>query len=141
MTSTADRTFIDTNVLVYAFDRGEPIKRVQALELLGTGIEEQIAVVSAQVLGEFFNTVTRRISDPLSPEQAQEAVDAISTLPVVALDLDLVRRAIGTQMRYQISYWDALIVAAAESADCTRILTEDLNPGQSYHGIVVVNPF
>jgi predicted nucleic acid-binding protein len=141
MTSTADRTFIDTNVLVYAFDRGEPIKRVQALELLGTGIEEQIAVVSAQVLGEFFNTVTRRISDPLSPEQAQEAVDAISTLPVVALDLDLVRRAIGTQMLYQISYWDALIVAAAESADCTRILTEDLNPGQSYHGIVVVNPF
>ena len=61
--------------------------------------------------------------------------------PVVALDLALVRRAIGTQMRYQISYWDALIVAAAESADCTRILTEDLNPGQSYHGIVVVNPF
>ena len=141
MTSMADRTFIDTNVLVYAFDRGDPIKRAQALELLGTGIEEQTAVVSAQVLGEFFNTVTRRISDPLSAEQAQEAVDVISTLPVVALDLALVRRAIGTQMRYQISYWDALIVAAAESADCTRILTEDLNPGQAYHGIVVVNPF
>ena len=137
----ADRTFIDTNVLVYAFDRGDPIKRAQALELLGTGIEEQTAVVSAQVLGEFFNTVTRRISDPLSAEQAQEAVDVISTLPVVALDLALVRRAIGTQMRYQISYWDALIVAAAESADCTRILTEDLNPEQAYHGIVVVNPF
>ena len=141
MTSMLDRTFIDTNVLVYAYDRDDPIKQSQAMQLLGEGIEEQTAVVSAQVLGEFFNTVTRKIPDRLSAEEAQEAVDAISSLQVVALDLALVRRAIGTQMLYQISYWDALIVAAAESADCTRILTEDLNPGQSYHGIVVVNPF
>jgi predicted nucleic acid-binding protein len=141
MTSMTERTFFDTNVLVYRYDRRDPIKQLIAQELLKTGIENETAVVSAQVLGEFFTTVTRKIQSPLSIEEAQVAVNLISSLPVVALDLALVKRAIGTQMRYQISYWDALIVAAAESADCTRILTEDLNPGQSYHGIVVVNPF
>ena len=141
MTAMTERTFIDTNVLVYAYDRRDPVKQSQALELLGAGIEEQTAVVSAQVLGEFFNTVTRKIPDPLPVEEAQEAVDAISTLTVVALDLGLVRRAISTHRRYVISYWDALIVAAAESAGCTRILSEDLNHGQAYNGVVVVNPF
>ena len=136
-----DRTFIDTNVLVYRYDDSDPIKQVRAQELLKTGIENETAVVSAQVLGEFFTTVTRKIQNPLSADDAQAAVDLISTLSVVALDLALVRRAISTQKRYGISYWDALIVVAAESAGCTRILSEDLNSGQAYNGIVVVNPF
>ena len=141
MTSMTDRTFIDTNVLVYRYDDSDPIKQVRAQELLKTGIENETAVVSAQVLGEFFTTVTRKIQNPLSADDAQAAVDLISTLSVVALDLALVRRAISTQKRYGISYWDALIVVAAESAGCTRILSEDLNSGQAYNGIVVVNPF
>ena len=136
-----DRTFIDTNVLVYRYDDSDPIKQVRAQELLKTGIENETAVVSAQVLGEFFTTVTRKIQNPLSADDAQAAVDLISTLSVVALDLALVRRAISTQKRYGISYWDALIVVAAESAGCTRILSEDLNSGQAYNGVVVVNPF
>ena len=141
MTSMTGRTFIDTNVLVYRYDDSDPIKQVRAQELLKTGIENETAVVSAQVLGEFFTTVTRKIQNPLSADDAQEAVDLISTLSVVALDLALVRRAISTQKRYGISYWDALIVVAAESAGCTRILSEDLNSGQAYNGVVVVNPF
>ena len=141
MTSMTDRTFIDTNVLVYRYDDSAPIKQVRAQELLKTGIENETAVVSAQVLGEFFTTVTWKIQNPLSADDAQAAVDLISTLSVVALDLALVRRAISTQKRYGISYWDALIVVAAESAGCTRILSEDLNSGQAYNGVVVVNPF
>ena len=141
MTSIAEPTFIDTNVLVYRYDSRDPVKQLRAQELVKSGIENQTAVVSAQVLGEFFTTVTRKIQIPLSTEEAQAAVDLISTLKVVALDLALVRRAISTQIRYGISYWDALIVAAAESAGCTRILSEDLNPGQAYNGVVVVNPF
>ena len=136
-----DRTFIDTNVLVYRYDNRDPIKQLRAQELLKTGIGNETAVVSAQVLGEFFTTVTRKIQNPLSADDAQAAVDLISTLSVVSLDLALVRRAISTQRRYGISYWDALIVVAAESAGCTRILSEDLNSGQAYNGIVVVNPF
>ena len=141
MTSTTERTFIDTNVLVYRYDSRDPVKQLSAQEILKTGIENETAVVSAQVLGEFFTTVTRKIQSPLSIEEAHAAVNLISSLPVVALDLALVRRAIGTQMRYQVSYWDGLIVAAAESAGCTRIFSEDLNPGQAYNGVVVVNPF
>ena len=141
MTSIAETTFIDTNVLVYRYDSRDPVKQFRAQELVKSGIENQTAVVSAQVLGEFFTTVTRKIQIPLSTEEAQAAVDLISTLKVVALDLALVRRAISTQIRYGISYWDALIVAAAESAGCTRILSEDLNHGQAYNGVVVVNPF
>ena len=141
MTSIAEPTFIDTNILVYRYDSRDPVKQLRAQELVKSGIENQTAVVSAQVLGEFFTTVTRKIQIPLSTEDAQAAVDLISTLTVVALDLALVRRAISTQIRYGISYWDALIVAAAESAGCTRILSEDLNHGQAYNGVVVVNPF
>ena len=132
---------MDTNVLVYAYDRRDISKRSQAQELLTTGIEDETAVISVQVLGEFFTVVTQRIQNPLSTEEAQEVVNLISVLPVMELDLALVRRAISTHLRYQISYWDALIVAAAESAGCAQIFSEDLNPGQSYHGIVVVNPF
>ena len=141
MTSIAEPTFIDTNVLVYRYDSRDPVKQLRAQELVKSGIENQTAVVSAQVLGEFFTTVTRKIQIPLSTEEAQAAVDLISTLTVVALDLGLVRRAISTHRRYVISYWDALIVAAAESAGCTRILSEDLNHGQAYNGVLVVNPF
>ena len=135
------RSFMDTNVLVYAYDRRDISKRSQAQELLTTGIEDETAVISVQVLGEFFTVVTQRIQNPLSTEEAREAVNLIGILPVMALDLAMVRRAISTLLRYRISYWDALIIAAAERAGCARIFSEDLNPGQSYHGIVVVNPF
>ena len=135
------RSFMDTNVLVYAYDRRDVSKRSQAQELLTTGIEDETAVISVQVLGEFFTVVTQRIQNPLSTEEAREAVNLIGILPVMALDLAMVRRAISTLLRYRISYWDALIIAAAERAGCARIFSEDLNPGQSYHGIVVVNPF
>lgn len=137
----ADREFFDTNILIYASDRSAPEKQSQARGLLKHAIENETGVVSAQVLSEFFTVVTRRIQEPLSIEEAEQVIEQLTILPVVELDLALVRRAIGTCRRYQISYWDSLIVAAAERAECTRILSEDLNPGQIYHGIAVVDPF
>ena len=136
-----DREFIDTNILVYAYDRHDPTKHSKAQELLTNGIENETAVLSAQVLSEFFTVVTSRIPNPLSIEQAEEAIDLFAILPVVELDLAMTRRAISTHKQYRVSYWDSLIIAAAEKAGCTRIISEDLNPGQSYHSIVVVNPF
>ena len=135
------REFIDTNVLVYACDRHDPRKHARAQEILSTRLEDESAVVSVQVLGEFFNVVTRRIPNPLSISEAEDVLDLITILPVVEVDLSLVRRAIHTHGQYGVTYWDSLIVAAAERAGCTRIVSEDLNPGQTYHGIVVVNPF
>ena len=135
------RNFLDTNVLVYGYDRRDPAKMARALDLLSDAIESGTGVVSAQVLSEFFNVVTRRLPNPLSFEVAGTIVGEIAAMPVVEIDAALVQRAIGVCRRYRISYWDALIVAAAERARCSRILSEDLNPGQSYDGVVVVNPF
>ena len=141
MAGMPDRDFFDTNILVYAVDRSEPDKQSKARRLLRSAVENETGAVSAQVLGEFFTVVTRRIRQPLSIEQAEEVVEQIAILPVVDLDLALVRRAVETCRRYQISYWDALIIAAAQQARCTRVLSEDLNAGQTYDGIPVVNPF
>ena len=137
----ADREFFDTNILIYASDRSEPEKQSQARRLLKNAIENETGVISAQVLSEFLTVVTRRIQQPLSLEEAEEAIEQLAILPVVEVDLALVKQAISTCLEYHISYWDSLIIAAAERAGCTRILSEDLNPGQSYHGIAVVNPF
>ena len=97
--------------------------------------------MSVQVLGEFFNVVTRQIPQPMTSDEAQEIIAIVSYLPVQEIDLIMVNRAIDTHKRYQISYWDALIVSAAERAGCTLILSEDLSGDQTYHNIAVHNPF
>jgi len=137
----SDRAFLDTNILVYAYDQHEPHKQSKAQELITDGIEKEILLISVQVLGEFFNVVTRHIPQPMTPDEAQEIIAAISILPVQEIDLAMVTRAIDTHKTYRISYWDALIVAAAERAGCTLILSEDLSDGQAYHNMVVRNPF
>jgi predicted nucleic acid-binding protein len=137
----SDRAFLDTNILVYAFDQHEPHKQRKAQELITDGIEKENLLLSVQVLCEFFNVVTRNIPQPMTPNEAQEIIGTISILPVQEIDLTMVNRAIDTHKRYQISYWDALIVSAAERAGCTLILSEDLSDGQTYHNIVVRNPF
>jgi len=135
------RRFVDSNVVVYAYDRSAPGKQAVAQDLLKQGVLDAGIVISVQVLGEFFNAVTRRIEKPMTADEAREAVDRIKVIPVTDLDLQLVERAIDTHQQYHISYWDSMIVASAEKAGCTEILSEDLNEGQSYHGITVVNPF
>ena len=137
----SDRNFIDTNVLVYAYDSADPAKQEQARQILRSGITEETAVLSAQVLGEFFTVVTSRIAVPLTAGEAEEAIGILSVLPVVEIDLRLVFRATGIHRHYGINYWDSLIVAAAQRAECSQILTEDLNTGQSYQDILAVNPF
>lgn len=137
----SDRVFLDTNVVVYAYDRHDPAKQARAQEILRDGLRDDTAVLSAQVLGEFLVTVTRKIPVPLSLPEAREVVELVGILCAVDIDRSLVKRALDTQQRYQISYWDSLIVAAAERSDCKRILSEDLQHGQSYHGVTVENPF
>ncbi len=138
---SGDKVFLDTNILVYAYDKHEPEKAEKAQAILKSGIAEESAVLSSQVLGEFFVVVTRRIPRPLSADEAMRIIDILMVLPVAEVDLSLVRRAVETCKQYGISYWDALIVAAAERAGCRRILSEDLGNGQEYNGVVVENPF
>jgi predicted nucleic acid-binding protein len=136
-----DRFFLDTNILVYAYDGHDPNKQKIAQSLVIEGLELDTGILSVQVLGEFFSVVTRQIKRLMSPDEAREAIVLFSNLPIQEIDLTLVQRAIETHKIYGISYWDSLIVAAAERAQCKSILTEDLNDGQVYHGISVSNPF
>ena len=136
-----DRAFLDTNILVYAYDQHDPVKQKKAQELITTGIEQENLVLSVQVLGEFFNVVTRRIPRPVTSDEAREIITSISILPVQEIDLAMVNRAIDIHKKYQIAYWDALIISAAERSGCKLILSEDLSDGQTYHDIFVRNPF
>jgi len=137
----SDRRFVDTNVLVYAYDQDEGAKQAVARHILREALVDGNAVVSSQVLGEFFIAVTRRIPDPLTVDEAQQAVAALQGLRVVAVDGAMVDRAIETHRQYQISYWDGLIIAAAERAECATLLTEDLSADQMYHGLRAQDPF
>jgi predicted nucleic acid-binding protein len=136
-----DRVFLDTNILVYVYDRHDLRKQGAAQSLLIDGIENESAVLSVQVLGEFFNVVTRHIKQPMTSDEAKKAIESFSNLIIQEIDLAMVERAIETHKIYRIAYWDALIVSAAERAGCKRILSEDLNDGQRYHGIFISNPF
>jgi predicted nucleic acid-binding protein len=133
--------FLDTNVLVYANDAAEPKKQGTARALIKDVLYTGTGVISVQVLGEFWVTVTRMIRTPLSNATARQEAELFSLMTVVDLDSSLFYDALRLQQLYQISYWDAQIVAAAESAGCTILYSEDLNAGQQYAHVTVVNPF
>jgi predicted nucleic acid-binding protein len=135
------RRFFDTNVLVYIFDSSAPNKRIRALQLLEQAIKAGLAVLSTQVLQEFFVTVTRKLPVPLTNEQAKRAVQDFARLPVVQVDPEIILNAIDTMQRYRLSFWDSLIIQAAFRSGATVIYSEDLQPGQTIETIRVENPF
>ncbi len=132
-------TFLDTNVLVYcaAGRESEGHKREQALAL----IEREDVGVSAQVLQEFYVTVTRKIETPLSSEQALEWIEQFEAFPCVPIDSSLVKIAAEVSERFRISYWDGAILSAADMLGAETLYTEDLNDGQQYGSVRAVNPF
>jgi predicted nucleic acid-binding protein len=134
------RTFVDTNVWVYAVDANEPAKQAKARLVLDPAAGENL-VISSQVLGEFYLTVTRKLARPVPAPDAAALVDQMRRLPVVAVDGDHVVAAIAGAGEWGISYWDALIVATAKASGCALLLSEDLAPGTTYGGVLVENPF
>ncbi|MDR1635261.1 MAG: PIN domain-containing protein [Bifidobacteriaceae bacterium] len=133
----AGAAFLDTNVLVYAYDTRYPAKQEVARQTVRAGG----LFVSAQVLGEFYWTVTRKLATPLRPEVAREVVDRWPSDFVIPVTAGMVRDAVATSQRSQLSYWDALIVAAAAAAGCGLLLTEDLQDGGAVSGVRIANPF
>ena len=132
-------SFLDTNVLVYAFDRSEPEKMESAQRLLADS--DRDFVISAQVLSEFYVTATRKLDPPLENSAVLEALQYLRRLPVVAIDDRLVATAATIAAAESLSLWDAQVIAAAARAGCEEILTEDLNDGQVIAGVEVRNPF
>lgn len=136
---SVERCFLDTNVLVYLFDNDSPDKQARAQELLDE--EKDRAVLSAQILGEFYVTVTRKLKLPLSPFEAAETVESFSTFEVEPLTAELVRAAMRRSRTSLLSYWDSLMVETARNAGAKILFTEDLQHGQEIDGLRIVNPF
>ncbi|MGB8784467.1 MAG: PIN domain-containing protein [Terriglobales bacterium] len=132
--------FLDTNVVVYAYDDRSPQKQEVARHLLKVGISGK-TVISAQVLAEFAATMLHKVTPAATEAAVMTALDALSNLRLVAPDSELVRRAVEARAAYGIHFYDGLIVAAAERAGCQRILSEDFNAGQEYFGVTAMNPF
>jgi predicted nucleic acid-binding protein len=135
------RSFFDTNVVVYLFDGDAPEKQVRARELLAREVGKGQAVLSTQVLQEFYVTVTRKLTVPLSPDEALRALQDLAELPLVQVDADLITGAARRCARDQVSFWDGLILQAALRAGATVLYSEDLQDGRTIEGLRIRNPF
>ena len=133
------RAFVDTDVFVYLYSSDDPAKRDVARDLLLNA--DMDLVLSAQVLNEFYVTVTRKITSPLSPGDARDAVGSLAELEVVPVTRNLVVDALDAGQRYQLSHWDPLIVEAASRSGCEILFTEDLSSGSILRGVTITNPF
>ena len=135
------RSFFDTNVLLYMYDDDEPQKKAKAIDVFDEAVEDNLAVLSTQVLQEFYVNVTRKLAEPLPAEVAEEQVRDFARLPLVRVDEAMILAAIGRSRSISFSFWDALVVEAALRAGAGRLLTEDLQHGQEIEGLLVENPF
>jgi predicted nucleic acid-binding protein len=133
------RAFLDTNVLVYADDADAGAKRAKAQALVLDALGNGNAVISTQVLQEYFAVATRKLSVPA--EAAQKKVELLAALVAVTIDADHIVDSIKLYRLYKLSFWDALIVHAARRAGCDRLLSEDMRAGQRIEGIEIVDPF
>lgn len=132
--------FVDTNLLLYSVSSvpAEAKKTTQARTVLMS----RDLVFSVQVFQEFYVQATRPSrAEALTHTEAVQLIEAWSRFPVLDVSMGLLWNALSIKARYQLSYWDAAVIAAAKAGDCTEVLSEDMNAGQDYGGVVVVNPF
>lgn len=134
-----DRSFIDTNILVYAHDKSAEDKREVAAELLDQGTRSGRIVFSTQVFQEYFVAAIKKLG--IDPTVARRTIELYGTLHVVTIELPDILAAIDLQRLHQLSFWDSLVVRAAQTSRCSVLYTEDLQHGQRFDGLRVVNPF
>lgn len=134
--------FLDSNIVLYVFDRDDLRKRNLAIDLLAEGLRSTRTCISFQVVQEALNVLTRRLDHPLTPDRAQRFLDSVlSPLWQVMPSEQLYGRALGINERYKYGFYDSLIIAAALEAGCTRLLSEDMQDGQRIETLTIVNPF
>lgn len=136
-----DRTFVDTNILVYAHDIDAGNRHESAKRAITELWENRSGVLSTQVIQEFYVTLTRKIPTPLKKSTVIRIIKSFLNWDIVINDAPIILQAFEIEETYNLSFWDALIVSAAYSRNVTTILTEDLNHGQSVEGMLIVNPF
>ncbi|MCB0598172.1 MAG: PIN domain-containing protein [Lewinellaceae bacterium] len=131
--------FLDTNFLVYCFSQDEPEKQRKCLALLGEAKGEAEFVISTQVLKEFTAVMIGKFQQP--PLEVKAIIDDLAFFEVVAIDAQLIKNAIDIHVLHQLFFWDSLILAAAKSAFCHTVLTEDLQHGAELAGVRIQSPF
>jgi predicted nucleic acid-binding protein len=134
-------TFVDTNVLVYARDAGQPAKQPVARQWLDHLWATGSGQLSTQVLTEYYVTVTRKLRPGMAADDARADVRDLLAWKPLATTPEIVLAAWRIEDRFGLSHWDALIVAAAQAGGCRHLLTEDLHDGQDLDGMIVLNPF
>jgi predicted nucleic acid-binding protein len=133
--------FVDTNVLVYARDAGDPAKQTRAAAWLENLWREQMGRTSMQVLSEYYVTLTRKLDPGLPPADAWDDVSALFTWRPQPIDEALMQRGRDIEQRHRLSWWDSMIVAAAAVQGCAVLLSEDFQDGGVYAGVTVRSPF
>lgn len=132
------KIFIDTNILVYSIDQKNEDKKQKSRRTLKKIIESHQPVISTQVIKEFYVVSTNKLkADPIV---VKNIIHSFHNMEIVNNDLELIEQAIDISVISQLSFWDALIIAAAEKANCEFVFSEDLSSGQTYRGVMVINP-
>jgi predicted nucleic acid-binding protein len=137
----ADKVFVDTNVLVYSRDTSEPQKQAQAMAWMTHLWKTQSGRLSYQVLQEFYVTVTEKLRPGLNSEEARRDVRSLLAWQPVAMDARVLEGAWLVQDQHKFSWWDALILSAAQVGECRYLLSEDLQENQELGSLRIVNPF
>ena len=133
--------FVDTKVLIYSEDGRVPEKQAQALAWLRVLWQRRLGRLSTQVLNEFYTNVTRKIKPPMQPGDARAEVRRYQRWQPWAIDHPTVETAWSVESRFGFSYWDALIVASAQTLGCRYLLSEDMQHGQVVDSVQILNPF
>lgn len=133
--------FVDTNILLYSVDSRDAVKHMRAREWLESLWRTRSGRTSTQVLSEFFVNATQRLEPGLTPDEAWQLVSGLRAWRPQAIDFDTLELGRQLQVRYRLSWWDSLVVAAARLQGCSNLLTEDLQHGSRLAGVSVTDPF
>lgn len=135
------KAFVDTNILVYSRDKSEADKQAVALQWLTVLWQQRSGRISIQTLNEFYVTVTQRLKPGLSRPEAQADIRNLLLWNPLPVDSTVIENAWLIQEHYRFSWWDSLILSAAQIQDCTYVLSEDMQHGQQIGNMTTINPF
>jgi predicted nucleic acid-binding protein len=133
------KTFIDTNILVYLLDNRNRNKQEICRSIVKEISLSNEAVISNQVLQEFYVVTTLKLK--IDPHLVKSIIHSFKNMEIISIGTELIDEAIDINIQYGISFWDSLIIAAAESAKCSKLLSEDLSDNQHIRKLTIVNPF
>ena len=141
MNYTKGKFFVDTNLLVYAYDSSAGKKWRTSLEVLSLLWSHRTGVLSTQVIQELFVSLTQKVKNPILPETAKEIISDLLRWPLVVNDGGNILRAVDLQIKYHLSFWDSLILQAAITSKSEFLLSEDFQDGQVVESVTILNPF